>query len=73
MKLPDAYERLILDVFCGSQMHFVRRFVLCFNQCFTVCQVNMCSLDGTIVLFSLRMEEAGVSHIFNIFDFLSLQ
>ncbi|XP_058806018.1 glucose-6-phosphate 1-dehydrogenase isoform X2 [Phymastichus coffea] len=24
MKLPDAYERLILDVFCGSQMHFVR-------------------------------------------------
>lgn len=22
--LPDAYERLILDVFCGSQMHFVR-------------------------------------------------
>lgn len=23
-KLPDAYERLILDVFCGSQMHFVR-------------------------------------------------
>ena len=24
MKMPDAYERLILDVFCGSQMHFVR-------------------------------------------------
>ncbi|KOX73807.1 Glucose-6-phosphate 1-dehydrogenase [Melipona quadrifasciata] len=24
LKLPDAYERLILDVFCGSQMHFVR-------------------------------------------------
>lgn len=23
-RLPDAYERLILDVFCGSQMHFVR-------------------------------------------------
>ncbi|KAK4324918.1 hypothetical protein Pmani_004478 [Petrolisthes manimaculis] len=23
-KLPLAYERLILDVFCGSQMHFVR-------------------------------------------------
>ncbi|KAJ9583411.1 hypothetical protein L9F63_022246, partial [Diploptera punctata] len=23
-KLPDAYERLLLDVFCGSQMHFVR-------------------------------------------------
>ncbi|XP_002735158.1 glucose-6-phosphate 1-dehydrogenase-like, partial [Saccoglossus kowalevskii] len=22
--LPDAYVRLILDVFCGSQMHFVR-------------------------------------------------
>nr|CAH7755381.1 unnamed protein product [Callosobruchus chinensis] len=22
VKLPDAYERLILDVFCGSQMHF---------------------------------------------------
>lgn len=26
-KLPDAYERLILDVFCGNQMHFVRRLV----------------------------------------------
>nr|XP_053657264.1 glucose-6-phosphate 1-dehydrogenase-like [Cherax quadricarinatus] len=25
-KLPDAYERLILDVFCGSQMHFVRYY-----------------------------------------------
>lgn len=25
VKLPDAYERLILDVFCGNQMHFVRR------------------------------------------------
>lgn len=24
MKLPDAYERLILDVFCGSQINFVR-------------------------------------------------
>ncbi|XP_051041872.1 glucose-6-phosphate 1-dehydrogenase-like [Phodopus roborovskii] len=24
VKLPDAYERLILNVFCGSQMHFVR-------------------------------------------------
>ena len=24
MKLPDAYERLILDVFIGSQIHFVR-------------------------------------------------
>lgn len=24
MKLPDAYERLILDVFLGSQIHFVR-------------------------------------------------
>ncbi|XP_043936037.1 glucose-6-phosphate 1-dehydrogenase isoform X1 [Protopterus annectens] len=24
VKLPDAYERLILDVVCGSQMHFVR-------------------------------------------------
>ncbi|XP_075219480.1 glucose-6-phosphate 1-dehydrogenase Zw isoform X2 [Lycorma delicatula] len=24
VSLPDAYERLILDVFCGSQMHFVR-------------------------------------------------
>uniref|UniRef100_A0A3Q3W4M3 Glucose-6-phosphate 1-dehydrogenase n=1 Tax=Mola mola TaxID=94237 RepID=A0A3Q3W4M3_MOLML len=24
LKLPDAYERLILDVFCGNQMHFVR-------------------------------------------------
>ncbi|PRD26742.1 UNVERIFIED_CONTAM: Glucose-6-phosphate 1-dehydrogenase [Trichonephila clavipes] len=22
--LPDAYERLLLDVFCGNQMHFVR-------------------------------------------------
>ncbi|XP_018325595.1 glucose-6-phosphate 1-dehydrogenase isoform X2 [Agrilus planipennis] len=24
IKLPDAYEKLIVDVFCGSQMHFVR-------------------------------------------------
>ncbi|KAM8864247.1 glucose-6-phosphate 1-dehydrogenase-like isoform 2-T2 [Spinachia spinachia] len=24
VELPDAYERLILDVFCGNQMHFVR-------------------------------------------------
>ncbi|XP_077995256.1 glucose-6-phosphate 1-dehydrogenase-like [Glandiceps talaboti] len=24
VSLPDAYVRLILDVFCGSQMHFVR-------------------------------------------------
>lgn len=24
VKLPDAYERLILDVFCGSQINFVR-------------------------------------------------
>merc|ERR550532_1825256 len=24
MKMPDAYERLILDVFVGSQLHFVR-------------------------------------------------
>ncbi|XP_030829358.1 glucose-6-phosphate 1-dehydrogenase X isoform X3 [Strongylocentrotus purpuratus] len=24
LPLPDAYERLILDVFCGSQIHFVR-------------------------------------------------
>ncbi|CAG0913669.1 unnamed protein product [Notodromas monacha] len=24
VKLPDAYERLIVDVFCGTQMHFVR-------------------------------------------------
>ncbi|XP_066063336.1 glucose-6-phosphate 1-dehydrogenase-like [Chamaea fasciata] len=24
MKLPDAYERLLLDVICGNQMHFVR-------------------------------------------------
>jgi len=24
VKMPDAYERLILDVFVGSQMHFVR-------------------------------------------------
>lgn len=27
VKLPDAYERLILDVFSGGQMHFVRRRV----------------------------------------------
>lgn len=33
MKLPDAYERLILDVFCGSQMHFVRRSVFVFHSC----------------------------------------
>ena len=24
VKLPDAYERLILDVFVGAQIHFVR-------------------------------------------------
>ncbi|VEL11309.1 unnamed protein product [Protopolystoma xenopodis] len=24
IKLPDAYERLLLDVFCGSQTNFVR-------------------------------------------------
>ena len=24
VKMPDAYERLILDVFVGSQIHFVR-------------------------------------------------
>ena len=24
VKMPDAYERLILDVFIGSQIHFVR-------------------------------------------------
>lgn len=24
LKMPDAYERLILDVFCGSQINFVR-------------------------------------------------
>lgn len=24
MRLPDAYERLILDVFAGSQINFVR-------------------------------------------------
>lgn len=24
IKMPDAYERLILDVFIGSQIHFVR-------------------------------------------------
>ena len=29
ISLPDAYERLILDVFCGSQMHFVRSDELC--------------------------------------------
>ncbi|KAF4514221.1 UNVERIFIED_CONTAM: hypothetical protein B566_EDAN019473, partial [Ephemera danica] len=23
VKMPDAYERLLLDVFCGMQMHFV--------------------------------------------------
>lgn len=32
VKLPDAYERLILDVFCGSQMHFVRRSVFVFHS-----------------------------------------
>ncbi|XP_064499763.1 glucose-6-phosphate 1-dehydrogenase, partial [Pseudopipra pipra] len=26
VKLPDAYERLLLDVICGNQMHFVRRW-----------------------------------------------
>jgi len=24
ISMPDAYERLLLDVFCGNQMHFVR-------------------------------------------------
>jgi len=24
--MPDAYERLILDVFTGSQLNFVRRW-----------------------------------------------
>lgn len=24
VNLPDAYERLLLDVFCGTQIHFVR-------------------------------------------------
>ena len=32
VKLPDAYERLILDVFCGNQMHFVRRLVETFSS-----------------------------------------
>ena len=26
VKMPDAYERLILDVFAGNQSHFVRRY-----------------------------------------------
>ena len=26
-RLPEAYERLILDVFVGSQMHFVRWYI----------------------------------------------
>lgn len=34
VKLPDAYERLILDVFCGNQMHFVRRWVFAFIATF---------------------------------------
>ena len=29
-RLPDAYERLILDCFVGSQMHFVRTGKFCF-------------------------------------------
>ena len=28
-RLPDAYERLILDCFVGSQMHFVRTGKFC--------------------------------------------
>lgn len=27
VKMPDAYERLILDVFSGNQAHFVRRYI----------------------------------------------
>lgn len=27
IQLPDAYERLILDVFVGNQAQFVRRYV----------------------------------------------
>ncbi|XP_025909056.1 glucose-6-phosphate 1-dehydrogenase [Nothoprocta perdicaria] len=33
VKLPDAYERLILDVFCGNQMHFVRRDPRVMSRC----------------------------------------
>lgn len=28
VKMPDAYERLIIDVLAGSQGNFVRRFVI---------------------------------------------
>ena len=28
VKMPDAYERLILDVINGNQLHFVRKYVV---------------------------------------------
>lgn len=50
VKLPDAYERLILDVFCGSQMHFVRRCVFVSPTRQSVNgSVDLASLDGTTV------------------------
>ena len=44
-RLPDAYERLILDCFVGSQMHFVRtgKFYF-FYQKFEFSRQKKCSL-----------------------------
>ncbi len=56
VKLPDAYERLILDVFCGSQMHFVRRCVSC---CDLYSDVNViCCFNNSETTIS----ESDLSH-----------
>jgi glucose-6-phosphate 1-dehydrogenase len=41
MVMPDAYERLILDVTRGTQLHFVRRYAalwvwVCVSVCVSV-------------------------------------
>ena len=45
-RLPDAYERLILDCFVGSQMHFVRtgKFRFFFYKNLNFPAKNKCSL-----------------------------
>lgn len=60
VKLPDAYERLILDVFCGSQMHFVRRSVYRFDtnvRC-QACKKNARILMIDLLFFSDELREA---------------
>ena len=41
VRLPDAYERLILDVFDGHQAQFVRRY--------TCIHIYLCILDNATV------------------------